>query len=31
VQTDVQATDASWWWITLENGEITTVKQQYLP
>jgi hypothetical protein len=31
VQTDFPSTDASWWWITLENGEITTVKQQYLP
>jgi hypothetical protein len=31
VQTDFPPVDTSWWWITIDNGEITTIKQQYLP
>jgi hypothetical protein len=31
VQTDFPPADTSWWWITIANGQITTIKQQYLP
>jgi hypothetical protein len=31
VQTDFPSTDSSWWWITLKDGQINTIKQQYLP
>lgn len=31
VQTDFPPADTSWWWLTIDNGEITTIKQQYLP
>jgi hypothetical protein len=31
VQTDFPPKDTSWWWITIDNGEITTIKQQFLP
>ena len=31
VQTDFPPADTSWWWITIADGKITTIKQQYLP
>jgi hypothetical protein len=31
IQTDFPPKDTSWWWITIDNGEITTITQQYLP
>ncbi len=31
VQTDFPPKDTSWWWITIEDGSVTTIKQQYLP
>ena len=31
VQTDFPPKDTSWWWITIENGEVTKIAQQYLP
>jgi hypothetical protein len=31
VQTDFPSIDTSWWWITIDQGQITTIKQQYLP
>ncbi len=31
VQTDFPPKDTSWWWLTIENGSVTTIKQQYLP
>lgn len=30
-QTDFPAKDTSWWRITIANGEVTTIKQVYLP
>src|SRR5262245_45847990 len=30
-QSDFPPKETSWWWITIEGGEITTVKQQFLP
>jgi hypothetical protein len=29
-QTDFPPKDTSWWWITIANGEVTQIKQQYL-
>ena len=31
VQTDFPPKDTSWWWITIENGSVTKIEQQYLP
>jgi hypothetical protein len=31
VQTDFPPKDTSWWWITIENGSVTKIQQQYLP
>jgi hypothetical protein len=31
LQTDFPPKDTSWWWITIADGSITTIKQQYLP
>jgi hypothetical protein len=31
VQTDFPPKDTSWWWVTLHDGHITLIKQQYLP
>ena len=31
VQTDFPSKDTSWWWITIENGSVTKIQQQYLP
>jgi hypothetical protein len=31
VQTDFPPKETSWWWITIEGGEVTTIAQQYLP
>jgi len=30
-QTDFPARDTSFWWITIENGSVTKIQQQYLP
>ncbi len=30
-QTDFPPKDSSWWWITIAGGEVTQIKQQYLP
>ncbi len=30
-QTDFPPKDTSWWWITIAGGEVTQIKQQYLP
>jgi hypothetical protein len=30
-QTDFPPKDGSWWWITIAGGEVTTIRQQYLP
>jgi len=30
-QSDLPPKDASWWWITIDGGEITKVEQQFLP
>jgi hypothetical protein len=30
-QTDFPAKDTSFWWITIENGSVTKIRQQYLP
>jgi hypothetical protein len=30
-QTDFPPKDISYWWITIEGGEVTTIEQQYLP
>lgn len=30
-QTDFPPKETSWWWITIEGGEVTQIKQQYLP
>lgn len=30
-QTDFPPKDTSWWWITIANGEVTQIKQLYLP
>jgi hypothetical protein len=30
-QTDFPPKESSWWWITIVGGEVTQVKQQYLP
>ncbi len=31
VQTDFPPKDTSWWWITIADGEVTTIEQKYLP
>jgi len=31
VQTDFPPKDTSWWWITIANGSVTKIEQQYLP
>ena len=31
VQTDFPPKDTSWWWITIQNGSVTKIQQQYLP
>ena len=31
VQTDFPPKDTSWWWVTIENGSVTKIEQQYLP
>ena len=31
VQTDFPPKDTSWWWVTIENGSVTRIEQQYLP
>jgi len=31
VQTDFPPRDTSWWWITIDNGSVTKIDQQYLP
>jgi hypothetical protein len=31
VQTDFPPKDTSWWWITIDDGEVTKIAQQYLP
>jgi len=31
VQTDFPSKDTSWWWITIADGQVTLVQQQYLP
>jgi hypothetical protein len=31
VQTDFPPKDTSWWWVTIENGSIAKIEQQYLP
>jgi hypothetical protein len=31
VQTDFPSKDTSWWWITIADGEVTLVQQQFLP
>jgi hypothetical protein len=30
-QSDFPPKDTSWWWITIDGGQITTIKQQFLP
>jgi hypothetical protein len=30
-QSDFPPKETSWWWITIEGGEVTQIKQQYLP
>jgi hypothetical protein len=30
-QSDFPPKDTSWWWITIEGGQVTAVKQQFLP
>ena len=30
-QTDLPPKDTSWWWITIADGEVTNIRQQYLP
>jgi hypothetical protein len=30
-QSDFPPKDTSWWWITIEGGQIAAVKQQFLP
>jgi hypothetical protein len=30
-QTDFPPKDSSWWWVTISGGEVTQIKQQYLP
>jgi hypothetical protein len=31
VQTDFPPKESSWWWITIDGGEVTRIEQQYLP
>jgi len=31
VQTDFPPQDTAWWWITIQNGSVTKIQQQYLP
>jgi len=31
VQTDFPPKDTAWWWITIQNGSVTKIQQQYLP
>jgi hypothetical protein len=30
-QSDFPPKDTSWWWITIDGGQISQVKQQFLP